>query len=70
MKNRCTFLLAQTIAKDFSSKCRYAFIYSWRSQASLCDMCVCTWSVCVPLKEASVVGQSLTWLTCCQRTHA
>lgn len=24
--------------------------------------------VCVPLKEASVVGQSFTWLTCCQ-TH-
>lgn len=49
MKNRCTFLLAQTIAKDFSSKCRYAFICSRRSRASLCDMCVCTWSVCVCL---------------------
>lgn len=47
MKNRCTFLLAQTIAKDFSSKCRYALIYSRRGRASLCDMCVCTWSVCV-----------------------
>lgn len=67
MKNRCAFLLAQTIAKDFSSTRRYAFIYSRRGRASLCDMCLYVECVCL-LKEASAVGQSLTWLTCCQ-TH-
>lgn len=68
MKNRCTFLLAQTLAKDFFPQNADMLLFIHGEAGPPFVACVFVLGVCTPLEEASVVGQSVTWLTCCQ-TH-
>jgi hypothetical protein len=42
METRHACLLAQTVAEDFLSKCRYRFIYLQRRPGLLRGTCVCT----------------------------
>lgn len=68
MKNRCTFLLAQTMAKDYFPQNADMLLFIHGEAGPPFVACVFVRGVCAPLEEASVVGPSLMWLTCCQ-TH-